>query len=323
MLAPVQDLIGGTVHYLVPFLLMITPIVFFHELGHFLVARACGGRVETFSIGFGPALTSWYDRFGTRWKIACIPLGGYVKFLGDDNAASVPDSEQLGQLSASERQVAFPLKPLYQRALIVAAGPVANFVLAIVILTAFLMALGTYVAAPLINGVIPGSAAAAAGFHPGDTILSVDGSPIETFSEIRGFVWDRAGQTLAVEVRRGTGTLLLQVTPKLTEVNMVGGPQKVGQLGIDGPLPNQWKHVNYGLFPAMGEACNETWSVVATTFNQLGRLVTGSGKSSQLSGPIGIAKLSGDVAAVNWLDLFRLAALISISIGLVNLFPIP
>src|ERR1700733_12734733 len=155
MFLSLQDVIAGTIHYFVPFLLMITPIVFFHELGHFLVARACGVRVETFSIGFGPAIVSWHDRFGTRWKIAWVPLGGYVKFLGDDNAASMPDREQLDQLSAGERQVAFPLKPLYQRALVVAAGPAANFVLAIVILTGFLIALGTDVAAPVVSGVAP------------------------------------------------------------------------------------------------------------------------------------------------------------------------
>src|SRR5215469_1401261 len=132
MLVPIQDLIGGFVHYIVPFLLMITPIVFFHELGHFLAARACGVRVETFSIGFGPAIVSWRDRKDTRWKIAWIPLGGYVKFFGDENAASMPDRERLRHLPAKDRQVAFPFKPLYQRAIVVAAGPVANFVLAIV-----------------------------------------------------------------------------------------------------------------------------------------------------------------------------------------------
>jgi regulator of sigma E protease len=323
MLGLLLGLIGGTAHYIVPFLLMITPIVFFHELGHFLVARACGVRIEIFSIGFGPAIVSWHDRLGTRWKIAWIPLGGYVKFLGDDNAASIPDRERLDSLSAKERQVAFPLTPLYQRALIVAAGPAANFVLAIVILTALLIALGTYVAAPTVGGVEPHSAAAAAGFRTGDTILSVNGSPIATFSDIRSFVWDKAGQKLSVEVRRGAQTLLLHATPRLTSMNLVGGIQKIGVLGLDPPPQKQWKHVGYGFFSALGEACSETWSVVATTFDQLGQIFSGGGKSSQLSGVIGIAKLSGDVAAVNWLGLFQLAALISISLGLVNLFPIP
>jgi len=324
MLLSAQDLIGGFLHYLVPFLVMITPIIFFHELGHFLVARACGVRIDTFSIGFGPAIASWRDRMGTRWKIAWIPLGGYVKFFGDDNAASVPDRERLDRLSAGERLVAFPCKPLYQRALIVAAGPAANFVLAIVILAGFLMAFGTYVAAPVVSKVVPASAAAEAGFRAGDTIVSVNGASIESFDEIRSFVWDRAGQMLSVRVRRGHDTLLLHVTPRLTKIDVVGGAQKVGLLGIDGPTSaKEWKHVRYGLVAATGEACAETWSVVATTFDQLGRIVTGGSKPNQLSGVIGIAKLSGDVAAVSYLSLFRLAALISISLGLVNIFPIP
>jgi regulator of sigma E protease len=323
MFGSVQGLIGGAVHYTVPFLLMITPIVFFHELGHFLVARACGVRIETFSIGFGPAIVSWHDRLGTRWKIAWIPLGGYVKFFGDENAASVPDHDRLENLSANERQVAFPLKPLYQRALIVAGGPAANFVLAIVIMTVFLMAFGAEVAAPLIGKVEPNSAAAAAGFKAGDTILSVNGAAIGTFGDIRSYVWDKAGETLSVQIRRDGKPMLIEATPRLTRVDLPGGPQKIGILGLDPPSRDQWKHVGYGFFPALGEACIETWSIVTTTFDQLGHVFTAGGKSNQLSGVIGIAKLSGDIAAVSWLSLFQLAALISVSIGLVNLFPIP
>ncbi|HEY3778071.1 MAG TPA: RIP metalloprotease RseP [Rhizomicrobium sp.] len=323
MLVPVQDLIGGIIHYIVPFLLMITPIIFFHELGHFLVARACGVRIDTFSIGFGPAIVSWCDRLGTRWKIAWVPLGGYVKFFGDDNAASTPDRERIEHLSARERLVAFPLKPLYQRAMIVAAGPAANFVLAIVILTAFLIAFGTYAAAPVVSRVVPASAAAQAGFHAGDTILSVNGEAVDSFDEIRTLVWDRGGETLSVLVRRGSSTLVLHAKPKLTTMNMIGGPQKVAILGVDGPPPSQWKHVGYGPGSALVEASRQTWSVVATTFDQLGRILSGRARAAQLSGPIGIAKISGDVAAISYLNLFRLAALISISLGLVNIFPIP
>ncbi|MGH6887783.1 MAG: RIP metalloprotease RseP [Rhizomicrobium sp.] len=323
MLGTAQDLIGGIVHYIVPFLLMITPIIFFHELGHFLVARACGVRIDTFSIGFGPAIVSWHDRLGTRWKIAWVPLGGYVKFFGDDNAASVPNRERLDHLSAKERLVAFPLKPLYQRAMIVAAGPAANFVLAIVILTAFLMAFGTFVAAPVVSKVVPASPAAQAGFHAGDTILSVNGVAVESFDAIRTLIWDRGGETLSVDIRRGRNILTLHAKPKLTTLNMIGGPQKVAILGIDGPPPKQWTHVGYGLGGAVVESCRQTWSVIATTMDQLGRIASGRAKAAQLTGPIGIAKISGDVAAISYLDLFRLAALISISLGLVNIFPIP
>ena len=324
MLVPVQDLIDGMVHYVVPFLLMITPIIFFHELGHFLVGRACGVRIDTFSIGFGPALASWRDRLGTQWKIAAVPLGGYVKFFGDDNAASAPDRERLSHLSAAERLVAFPLKPLWQRALIVVAGPFANFVLAIVIMAAFLMAFGAYVAAPLVGGVVPGSAAAQAGFRAGDTVLSVNGSSIQTFDEIRSFVLDQPGEPMNVRLRRGGQIIAISVTPRVTWENLPGGRQRVGVLGITAPTSlKDWKHVTYGPIAAAVEACNETWGIVATTFEHLGRMLTGAKKANELSGIIGIAKLSGDVAAISYLSLFRLAALISISIGLVNLFPIP
>ena len=324
MLVPLQDIIGGIVHYIVPFLLMITPIIFFHELGHFLAGRACGVRIDTFSIGFGPAIVSWRDRLGTRWKIASVPLGGYVKFFGDDNAASVPDRERLKQLSEAERHSAFPLKPLWQRAIIVAAGPLANFVLAIVIIAAFLMAFGTYVAAPLVGSVVPGSAAAQAGFRAGDVIVSVNRNTIQSFDEIRGFVMDQPGEPMTVQLRRAGRVVSLSVTPRLTWENLPGGRQKVGMLGITGPTSlKDWKHVSYGPLAATAEACKETWSIVSTTFEHLWRMLAGGNKASELSGVIGIAKLSGDVAAVSYLSLFRLAALISISIGLVNLFPIP
>jgi len=324
MLVPFQDLIGGIVYYILPFLLMITPIIFFHELGHFLAGRACGVRIETFSIGFGPAIVSWRDRFGTRWKVASVPLGGYVKFFGDDNAASVPDRQRLNHLSEAERRVAFPLKPLWQRAIIVAAGPLANFILAIVIMAAFLMAFGAYIAAPLVGTVVPGSAAAQAGLHAGDVVLAVNGTNIQSFDEIRAFVLDEPGEPMTVRLRRGERIFSVTVTPRLTWENLPGGRQKVGVLGITGPTSlKDWKHVTYGPVGATTEACRETWSIVSTTFEHLWRMLTGGNKASELSGVIGIAKLSGDVAAVSYLSLFRLAALISISIGLVNLFPIP
>jgi len=324
MLVPVEDVVGGIVHYIVPFLLMITPIIFFHELGHFLVGRACRVRIDTFSIGFGPAIVSWRDRLGTVWKIAAVPLGGYVKFFGDDNAASVPDRERLSHLSAAEQLVAFPLKPLWQRALIVMAGPLANFILAIIIMPGFLMAVGAYVTAPLVGGVVPESAAAQAGLRAGDVVLSVNGTNIQTFDEIRSFVLDQPGEPMDVRLRRGEQIISVSVTPRLTWENLPGGRQRVGVLGITGPTSlKDWKHVTYGPLAATAEASNETWGIISITFEHLGRMLSGAKKANELSGIIGIAKLSGDVAAISYLSLFRLAALISISIGLVNLFPIP
>jgi regulator of sigma E protease len=324
MVASAQGLLAWPVQNILPFLLLITPVVFIHELGHFLVARAFGVKVETFSIGFGPAIVSWRDRKDTKWKISWIPLGGYVQFLGDMNAASMPDQEQLDQLSAKDRSVAFPFKPLYQRALIVLAGPMANFVLAITILATFLLVFGSYLVTPVVSRVVPGSAAAAAGIHAGDVIVSIADEKIQSFDEIPAFVWDRAGQSLPIEVRRGGAQLLLHVTPRLTTIKSVGGAQRVGMLGIGGPTSTkQVTRITYGLFGAVAEASHETWSYVTTTVDFLFRRFTFRLSADQLRGPIGIAQISAQVAAVSYLSLVKLAAFISISLGLVNLFPIP
>ncbi|HEY5047136.1 MAG TPA: RIP metalloprotease RseP [Rhizomicrobium sp.] len=323
MLNLAQEWFLWIVHNVVPFVVLITPVVFFHELGHFLVARAFRVNVETFSIGFGPAIFGWRDRAGTQWKISWIPLGGYVKFLGDMNATGMPDKDRLEHLPANERAGAFSFKPLYQRALVVVAGPAANFVLAIVVLAGFLLAFGTLVAAPVVSQVVPTSAAATAGFKAGDTIVSVDGASIDSFDKIRIAIWDRAGQTLAIVVRRGGKELTLHAKPGPTAIKIMGQTQTVGHLGIAGPPAGQWKAVHYGPIGALAEASRETWDIVATTMDYIGRMLSGGASPSQLNGPIGIAKISAAVASVSYLSLFRLAALISISVGLINLFPIP
>jgi regulator of sigma E protease len=303
-----------------PFVAIITPVVFFHELGHFGVARAFGVRVETFSIGFGPAVASWLDHKGTHWKISWIPLGGYVKFFGDLDAASTPDREGARHMTAAERAVAFPFKPLYQRALIVAAGPVANFLLAIVILTLFLVTFGAVVAPAQVSEVIPGSAAQGAGFHKGDVIVDIDGRHIETFDDVTAIVALRPGEALNVTVERHGKTLVLHVTPRLVTLkDQFGEIEKVGRLGI-GAQP---RFVKYGLVGASQEACHITWVIVQSTLDLRSRLFSGSVVASQLHGPLGIARLSAQVASVSFLSLIKLAALISVSIGLVNLFPIP
>jgi regulator of sigma E protease len=319
-IAPFYDLIVWLAHNVLPFLVMITPVVFFHELGHFSVARAFGVRIDTFSIGFGPAIASWTDRKGTSWKISWIPFGGYVKFFGDLDAASTPDREAALQMTPAERAVAFPFKPLYQRALIVAAGPAANFVLAIAVLTIFLALFGANVAAPQISQVLPGSAAQGAGFRSGDVIDDINGRHVDTFDDISTMVSARPGEPLTVTVQRAGKMLALHVTPRLTaEKDPFGNVEKVGMLGIEAKS----KLVHYGLVDAFGEACHMTGSIIQATLDYFLRMVTGAASTNQLHGPLGMAKLSGQVAAVSFLSLFKLAALISVSIGLVNLFPIP
>jgi regulator of sigma E protease len=308
-----------------PFLLMITPIVFFHELGHFTVARFFGVKIETFSIGFGPEITGWTDKKGTRWKLSWIPLGGYVKFFGDLNAASAPDREKLENVSPQEREGAFPFKPLYQRALVVAAGPVANFILAVVVFTVLFMAAGQVVIPAVVGQVKAGSPAAVAGVQAGDVIREVDGQPIASFEDVQRIVSLNDGDALALTLARKGATLVVHATPRLTATkDRFGNSYKIALLGISAVSDPKAVRVVYpGPLQAVGQAVGEVGYVIHSVLNYRIQLIRGTADASQLSGPVGIAKMSHDIASVSLLALVNLAALISVSIGLVNLFPIP
>jgi len=311
--------------YVYPYLLLITPIVFFHELGHFSVARACGVRVETFSIGFGPIIASWRDRKNTLWKICWFPIGGYVKFFGDMDAASAPDRENMEKMPAADRAVAFPFKPLYQRAMIVAAGPVANFVLALVILSGLLLALGKAVSLPIVVTVTPHGPAAAAGIKPGDLVTKIDDNKIESFDDIPAYLWVRPVEPLTVTVARDGKPLVFRVVPQVMEIkDGLGAVHHVPALGISTVFSKKTvRIVRYGPVGAVAEAGNEVWDIASSTLGYLGRVVTGQVGASELHGPVGMAVISKKVASISFLALVNLAALISVSIGLVNLFPIP
>jgi len=312
-------------HYILPYLILITPIVFFHELGHFSVARACGVRVETFSIGFGPAIASWLDRKGTRWKVCWIPIGGYVRFFGDMDAASSPDHETIQKMSAAERAVAFPFKPLYQRAMVVAAGPVANFVLALVVLTGLLLAFGKAVSLPIVVTVTKGGPAAAAGIRPGDIVTQIDDTKIHSFDDIPAYLWVRPVEPLTVTVERDGKPLAFRVVPQVMSIkDQLGEIHHVPALGISTKISRQTvRIIRYGPIGAVAEAGNEIGDIVTSTFGYLGRVVTGQVGATELHGPVGMADISQKVASISFLALVNLAALISVSIGLVNLFPIP
>ena len=325
MLTALQNLASWAPLGLPAFLFVITLVVFFHELGHFAVARFFGVKVDSFSIGFGPAIFGWTDGKGTRWKISWIPLGGYVKFFGDLDASSKPDRERLGGLPEKEREQAFQFKPLYQRALIVLAGPVANFVLAIVIFTLTFMFIGQQIVSPIVDGVQPHSAAQAAGIKPGDVIETVNGEHIGSFADLQRIISLRPGFPLAITVSRKGAPITLQATPRLVEVtDRLGEKEKQGVLGIfNRGGKGEVTLVRYGPVGALQVACSQTWEIVTTTFTYVGLMVSGHEDPAQLSGPIGIARISGAVATLGFLALINLAALISVSIGLVNLFPIP
>jgi regulator of sigma E protease len=321
MLGSVLNFLG----WIWPFLLLITPIVFFHELGHFTVARLFGVKIETFSIGFGREIFGWTDRTGTRWKFSWLPLGGYVKFWGDSDAASTPDREKLEHASAEERAGALPMKPLYQRALIVAAGPLANFVLAVVIFAAMFMAQGQIVTPPLVAQVAPNSAAAAAGFHPGDVIRAINGNAISSFEEMQRIVSLNAGDPLVIAVQRQAHTLVFRVVPRMTtDKDRFGNVYHIARLGIGGTQdPKAMRIVRLGPVAAVGAAFGQVGYIVESVWDFRLQLIRGRADAGDMTGPVGIFKISHDIASVGILALISLAAFISVSIGLVNLFPIP
>ncbi|MGE5259339.1 MAG: RIP metalloprotease RseP [Actinomycetota bacterium] len=311
--------------YLLPFLFVLTVVVFVHELGHFLVARWCGVGIQAFSIGFGPEIVGFNDRYGTRWKISWIPLGGYVKFIDDENAASAGGQRTFEQLSEEERKRSFRGKSLGQRAAVVAAGPIANFLLAIVVFTLIFGVFGERITAPKVDVINPGSAAERAGFLPGDLVVSIDGTAIETFAEMQRIVAMSAGQPLHFVVDRGGKKVDITATPELkTITDRFGNEIRMGLLGIQRKAaPEEWTLKRHDPVTAFVMALKETYFVISRSLGYLFDVVTGRESADQLGGPIRIAQVSGQVATAGFLALLNLCAIISVSIGLINLFPIP
>jgi len=310
--------------YLVPFVLILSVVVFFHELGHFLVGRWCGVKVEAFSIGFGKELFSFIDRKGTRWRLALVPLGGYVKFYGDADAASMTSEEQAKIMTPEERKISLFGQSLGKRAAIVAAGPFANFILAIIIFTCVMLFFGRGELIPRIAEVRPGAPAAAAGFKPGDLILSIDGKKIEHWAELQRTVQSSGGQLLKFTVLRGNDVVSLQATPQRKEIKTRFGVHRAGILGVTASNRKEdWKIRSFGPLEAVAAGAGETWFVVERTAAYIGGLFIGRESVDQISGPIRIAEVSGEVAKISLVALINLAAILSISVGLLNLFPIP
>lgn len=324
-LAHLHALSSDVIHYVIPFLFVLSLVVFFHELGHFLVARWCGVKILAFSIGFGPELFGFNDRHGTRWRIAAIPLGGYVRFLGDENAASVPDRSQLSGMNAAERAQSLVFQPVLKRAAIVVAGPLANFLLAVVIFSGIYMVYGVQTMSAKVDAVQPGSPAAAAGFKPGDLVVAIDGENIGDFADMQRIVSDSAGKTLAITVKRGEQKVELNATPRLQQTkDIFGNVERIGLLGIKrSPTPADLKFHPVAPPRAVWLAVRQTFDVVDQTLRYVGGVITGNKSANQLSGPIGIAHIVGQAATISMGFLLQIAGVISVSIGLINLFPIP
>ena len=337
------------------FLVMLPLIVFIHELGHFQTARLFRIRIDAFSIGFGPALASWVDHHGTVWKIAAIPLGGYVKFFGDANAASAGTSANDGRagttqfgsdrealaaaLTEEEQRDCFHFRPVWQRACVVAAGPLANFALAILLLSMIFMAFGETVVKPLIGTVAEDSAAAEAGFEPGDLILSLNGAPVRDFNDMAARIKLSSGSELTFLVERGDETLTLKATPRRTvQLDAFGNEIEAGLLGVAASADGVTR-VRFGPLEAVGEGTREVGRIIGITAQYFGRLVRLQEDPRQIGGPIRIAEYAGQAASsgfepgsegalwerflVSGTNFLQVAALISISVGFLNLLPVP
>ena len=324
-LIQLSGVVGTILHYLIPFLFVLTVVVFIHELGHFLVARWCGVAVKVFSIGFGPEIFGFYDRHGTRWRLSWIPLGGYVKFIDDDNVASTSGREAFEALPEEDRKRSFQGKTLAQRTAIVAAGPIANFILAIAIFTFIFSAFGQQVTAAKVDAITPGSAAERAGFQIGDRVISIDGTTIDSFARMQRIVSMSAEKELHIVVDRHGANVDITATPeRIDDKDPFGNDVRIGQLGIKrSTSPDDWTRERYAAPTAFVMAVKECYFVITTSLGYLYDVVTLKEPPDQLGGPIRIAQISGQVASVSYVGFLNLVAIISVSIGMINLFPIP
>ena len=312
--------IGGFVWAVACFLLVIGPLIFIHELGHYFVGRWFGVKADAFSIGFGREIVGWTDKRGTRWKVAALPLGGYVKFAGDMSPASEPNAEWLS-LPAAERAQTFQAKPVWQRFLIVFAGPAVNFLFAFGVIAAILIAYGEPVTPPIVAGVQPNSAAAAAGLRPGDKIVAMNGEAVRRFEDIAFYTQLHPDTALRINLVRQSRPLTLAAHIRaVTETDRFGNSTRIGQLGIAQsggamqPVP---------LLDVPARSASLVADSVGNTLTAIGQIIDGTRSAKELSGPVGVARVAGEQASLGWFAIVLLMAGISINLGFINLLPIP
>lgn len=315
-----MDLLASAPHYIISLLVLLTPVVFIHELGHFWVARRSGVRVEVFSVGFGPELFGYTDRFGTRWKFSAIPLGGYVKMFGQAERVLEADGRER-DMSAAERSVAFHHKPLWQRAAIVFAGPAANYLLTIVAFALFFAIIGQPLLPAVVGEVVKDSAAEAAGIQTGDRIVSINGQPTKTFDELVALVQNSAGQPLNLVIRRGESELPITAQPRAVNDSGAAAAQQTYRLGIGQGGERELERRS--LLEAGVGAVSQTYDMTIQILVNLWQMVTGERSSQELGGVLRIGKIAGDVASSSYIDFLLLIPLLSLNLGLLNLFPIP
>ena len=312
--------------YILPFIVLILIVVFIHEYGHYYFAKKYGVGVTDFSIGFGKEIFGWNDKSGTRWKICWIPLGGYVKFFGDRNVYSQVDHKEiLEKYSKEEQQKLFTLKPLYQRAIIVFGGPLANFLLALVIFFSIYTFVGKDFTPAVINEVQKDSPAMVGGLKQGDVILEIDGNEVQSIMDVSKFITMSTDEFIDFEVKRSYSEILLKIKPNMVQSeDNLGNSVNKRMVGIKlGAFNNEINHVKLGPAQSLLHAANEVYYVSISSLKYIGGMITGKADTAQLGGPIRIAKISGQVADIGLLAFISMMAYISISLGLVNLFPIP
>ncbi|MBL0318332.1 MAG: RIP metalloprotease RseP [Alphaproteobacteria bacterium] len=308
-------------YYAASFFIIISIIVFIHELGHYTVAKLFGVKVEAFSIGFGKELVGWNDRSGTRWKISLLPLGGYVRMFGDANPASFPELG-INELPESQRKQAFFFKPLWIKAAVVFAGPFANFLLTFCILSGFFYVYGQRIVLPIADEIMPNTPAFAAGIKAGDKVLKVDGENVNSFADLQRIISLHPGITVTLVIERSGKPITLAVTPKdYTTKDIFGNETRIGLLGIASKTEAETHPLS--LPNAMGEAVKETYDMSASTLLAMKQMVVGQRSVKELGGPIKIAKYSGQSVHRGWKTAIWFVAVLSLNLGLINLFPIP
>lgn len=311
--------------YILPFLAILTVIVFVHEMGHYLVARWNGVAIQTFSIGFGPEIFGFNDKHGTRWRLSAVPLGGYVRFIGDMNPASVPDDKANEKFPLDFRPRLFVNKNVWQRIAIVVAGPAANVIFTFVVLYLLLIGFGRYTIPPIIDSVVEGGPAAVAGLVPGDLIESVDGYEVRSFSDVQRYVSTSPGRSVSMQLDRLGQDVTVSLVPEVTEItDRFGNVNKIGRIGVTRQSSAE-DVVFYRPTPieAVGLTLEEIGFIIQRTGLFIADIFVGRGDLDQIGGPVKVAKISGDVATLGVFALINLAALLSLNIGLFNLLPIP
>jgi regulator of sigma E protease len=316
---------GFLTGYILPYVVVLSLLVFVHELGHYLAGRWSGIRVLAFSIGFGPEIVGFTDAHGTRWKLSAIPLGGYVRFYGDADAASLADGDELAEMSLAERAQTLAGAKLWKRAITVAAGPIANFIAAIAIFAVMFATQGKPVADPVVAEVKADSAAFEAGVKPGDVLVALDGKRIETFDDVVRYISMRPEIPVVVTVRRDGSEIGLDMVPRRTvTTDRFGNEMEVGQIGIvTDQQSGNFRIVELTPLQAVGEGALQTWHIVTGTFDYLSNLIAGRMNADQLGGPVRVVQASGQMATLGIVALFNLAAVLSVSLGLLNLMPVP